>query len=257
MNQKQRLAKILELLEERKQLSQEELAHFFSISKDTARRDILLLTEQELVDRFRGGISLPVIKAQIESYTDRLVSHATEKEAIAKKAIELIENNETIMLDVSTTVQFISKQLTQKGLLVVTHSIDNAVSVSENNRENKVFLLGGYFNPDSHLLYGSFIEDQLNQFYFDYAFIGASGITTDGIFYSELEDVQVKKVILQNSKKICLVLDSSKVNQTSSFKMNFDGIDIIITNSRFPTILQEKIDLYGIKVIITNEEENE
>ena len=66
MDQKQRLAKILELLEEKKKLSQIEIAEFFSISKDTARRDILLLAESNLVERYRGGITLPYTKAKIE-----------------------------------------------------------------------------------------------------------------------------------------------------------------------------------------------
>ncbi|GGH38730.1 DeoR/GlpR family DNA-binding transcription regulator [Paenibacillus segetis] len=256
MDQTQRLARILEILEDRKQLTQEELAMIFSISKDTARRDILALTEQGLVDRIRGGISLPVMRAQIASYTDRLVNHAIDKQAIAAKAVEWIPNGATIMLDVSTTVHFISKQLTQTGLLVVTHSIDNAISVSSRHQDNKVYLLGGYFNPDSHLLYGSSIGEQLKQFYFDYAFIGASGITEDGLFYSELEDVQVKKSILQHSKKVCLVVDASKMNQTSSFKISFEGIDLLITNQHLPAAIQEKLDLYGIEVIVTSEEEH-
>lgn len=257
MNQKQRLSKILELLEERNQLSQEEIVNHFSISKDTARRDILLLTEQELVDRFRGGISLPTIKAQIEKYTERLVSHAREKEAIAKKAINFIKDHDTIMLDVSTTVQFISKLLIQEDLLVVTHSIDNAISTSENQRKNKVFLLGGYFNPDSHLLYGSSIEAQLNNFYFDIAFIGASGLTNNGLFYSEFEDIQVKKAIIQNSKKVCVVIDSSKIMQTTAYKLDLEGIDVIITDSKVPSSIQEKIDSYGIELVILNKEEKE
>lgn len=255
MDQTQRLTKILEVLEDRKQLMQEELAQMFSVSKDTARRDILVLTEHGLVDRIRGGIALPVMKAQIANYTDRLVNEATAKQAIAAKAVPLIPNGATIMLDVSTTVHFIAQQLTQRDLLIVTHSIDNAISVSSQQQHNKVYLLGGYFNPNSHVLSGPSIGEQLQQFYFDYAFIGASGITEDGLFYSELEDIHVKKSLLQHSKKICLVIDKSKINQTSSFKLNFEGIDLLITDQRLPASIQQQLDLHRIEVILTSEEE--
>ncbi|MFC5404585.1 DeoR/GlpR family DNA-binding transcription regulator [Cohnella soli] len=255
MDQTQRLAKILELLESRKQLTQEELALTFSISKDTARRDILSLTEQGLVDRIRGGISLPVMKAQITSYTERLVNHAADKQAIAAKAVACIPSGATIMLDVSTTVHFIAKQLIQTGLLVVTHSIDNAIAVSSGRQDNRVYLLGGYFNPDSHLLYGSSISEQLQQFYFDYAFIGASGLTEDGVFYAELEDIHVKKSIVQHAKKVCLVVDASKTNQTSPFKIGFEGIDLLITNRCLPAAIQEKLDTCGVEVLLTSYEE--
>jgi DeoR family transcriptional regulator, carbon catabolite repression regulator len=255
MDQKQRLAKILELLEQREQLSQEELAKIFSVSKDTARRDILMLTEQGLAERYRGGVSLPLIKAKIEKYSERLVVNSKEKELIARKAVSLIKDNYTVLLDVSTTVNFMAKYMSQKNLFIVTHSIDNAISFSSSNKDNKIFLLGGYFNSESHVMQGYSILEQLSQFCFDYAFIGASGINSEGIFYSDLEDIHVRKSIISNSKNVCIVLDESKFNQTSPFKIGFEGIDTIITNNSIPSHIQKKISEYGIKLIIASEEE--
>ncbi|MEF3399694.1 DeoR family transcriptional regulator, partial [Listeria monocytogenes] len=48
MNQKERIVEELKLLENMKTISQEELMQIFSISKDTARRDILKLVESGL-----------------------------------------------------------------------------------------------------------------------------------------------------------------------------------------------------------------
>ena len=45
MYQEQRLEKILELLEERKQLSAKEMVDYFKVSKDTIRRDFALLSQ--------------------------------------------------------------------------------------------------------------------------------------------------------------------------------------------------------------------
>ena len=255
MDQKQRLIKILELLEQKEQLSQEELVKIFSVSKDTARRDILMLTEQGLAERYRGGISLPLIKAKIEKYSERLVVNSKEKELIASKAANLIKDNNTVLLDVSTTVNFMAKYMNQKDLFIVTHSIDNAISFSSRNKDNKIFLLGGYFNSESHVMHGSSVLEQLNQFYFDYAFIGASGINSEGIFYSDLEDIHVRKSIISKSKNVCIVLDESKFNQTSSFKIGFEGIDTIITNKPIPSSIEKKINDYNIKLIIASEEE--
>ena len=55
MYQEQRLEKILELLEERKQLSAKEMVDYFKVSKDTIRRDFALLSQRQLVRRTHGG----------------------------------------------------------------------------------------------------------------------------------------------------------------------------------------------------------
>ena len=98
MNQKDRLKTILELLEERKELSTEELIEELAVSKDTIRRDILVLLNQELVERYRGGISLPVMKEKIQTYTDRMIANAKAKNAIALKAIEEINSHQVLFL---------------------------------------------------------------------------------------------------------------------------------------------------------------
>ena len=54
MYQEQRLEKILELLEERKQLSAKEMVDYFKVSKDTIRRDFALLSQRQLVRRTHG-----------------------------------------------------------------------------------------------------------------------------------------------------------------------------------------------------------
>ena len=49
MYQEQRLEKILELLEERKQLSAKEMVDYFKVSKDTIRRDFAPVSYTHLI----------------------------------------------------------------------------------------------------------------------------------------------------------------------------------------------------------------
>ncbi|CCQ21668.1 HTH-type transcriptional repressor GlcR [Listeria monocytogenes N53-1] len=151
MNQKERIVEELKLLENMKTISQEELMQIFSISKDTARRDILKLVESGLAERYPGGVSLPVLKPQIESYTSRLVKQSEQKQKIAYVAGKVIKDHMTIYLDVSTTVHFLASGLEQNDLVVVTNSMDNAIAASQ-KEDNKVYLLGGFFNFHSRVL---------------------------------------------------------------------------------------------------------
>ncbi|MGX7263600.1 DeoR/GlpR family DNA-binding transcription regulator [Enterococcus crotali] len=253
MDQTERIAKILELLQEKEKLDAAELATYFHVSKDSIRRDILLIVNDGLAERYRGGIRLPIIKTKIENYSKRLVANSQEKIQIARKAVKEISANQTIWLDVSTTAQFIAKELTQENVLIVTNSIDNALSATEKNNEQAVFLLGGYFNSRSHLLHGTSIITQLANYYFDVAFIGASGINEAGLFYSELEDIELKQTIIKNAKRTCVVMDSSKVRNTTNFKLDFSEIDMLITDKPLPKTLIAQLKKAEVQIIFAED----
>lgn len=252
MNQQERVAKILAMLEEQPKISQEELMSLFAISKDTARRDIVKLVESGLAERYPGGISRPVLKAQIETYSRRLIKDATEKQRIAQGALQLIPLGGTIYLDVSTTVQFLAANLPANNVTVVTNSMDNALAVSPKTG-NQVYLLGGFFKADSRLLAGESVLQQLSQFNFDWAFIGGAGLTEQGVFYSELADCQLKQTVIHNAQKVCLLIDSSKINQQSAYKIGFSGIDLIITDRPLGASLMKVLAAEEIAVIIVKE----
>ncbi len=248
MTQQERLVEILKLLESKEILKQEEIAQQFNVSKDTARRDILKLVEENLVERTKGGIQLPVIKQQITDYQNRIIQHSTEKKQVATLASSLINSTQTIWLDVSTTVELLSQKNLPKETLFVTNSVDNAISFSKNN--NQVYLLGGYYQADSHLLKGPMLMTQLMNFYFDIAFIGASGISEEGIFFDELEDIDLHQQLRAQSKQVILLIDSSKENLRTSFKVSWETIDTLIVNQPLSTSLQEAINQHPITMMI-------
>ena len=249
MNQKDRIVRILDMLKTRQKISQDKLIELFSISRDTARRDILKLVESGLAERYPGGVSQPIFKHEIENYSNRLIKQAKEKRKIAEIALSLINSQMVIYLDVSTTVNFLALDLKQNDLTIVTNSIDNALGIVPEIKP-RVYLLGGSLNLETRVLYGELLLQQIRPFNFDYSFIGAGGITKEGIFYSELTDVYLKKEIINNSQKVCLLVDSTKVNKRSAYKIDFSGIDLIITDKPFPKELMEKLKSKNIKVLM-------
>ena len=56
MIQEKRIELIKQLLEERQELTTKDIMDEFDVSQDTARRDIVLLTERGEVRRTHGGI---------------------------------------------------------------------------------------------------------------------------------------------------------------------------------------------------------
>lgn len=54
--------------------------------------------------RTHGGVALPELRKELTSYQERRISHPDNKRRIGEAAAKLIHDRETIILDVSTTV---------------------------------------------------------------------------------------------------------------------------------------------------------
>ncbi|GAF08138.1 transcriptional repressor of phosphotransferase system [Paenibacillus pini JCM 16418] len=175
MYQEERLLKILEYLKEHQTMSVVDICTQFEVSRDTARRDIVRLVQEGVVIRTHGGLSLPELKQEILSYKDRLIDESESKQRIGTIGAKLIQDHETVILDVSTTVQFVAEQINAKHITVVTHSIDN-VGILSNRDDLQIYILGGYLNVKDRALYGPSIITKLSEIRADKAFIGAVAI---------------------------------------------------------------------------------
>ena len=251
MYQEERLLKILEYLKEHNTMSIHNICEMFSVSRDTARRDIIKLIEQGTAIRTHGGISLPALRNTIEAYRERLKYYSEEKKAIAKKAMELIKEEEHYFFDVSTTVSFLAEYL-NKSVTVFTHSLDNIEILSE-KKEIFVHSIGGLLNNKNRFFYKPGCTAYLDGIRFDAAFIGAAAINDNGIYYDDEEDAFVKQAAVKKSDKVIILTDSKKFKLSSYYKgVNWDQIDVIITDHRPPSVFMNTIEANDIQLIIVD-----
>lgn len=199
MYQQERLSKIMKLLEEKEVLSSQEIMEAFRISRDTARRDIVKLSEKGAVIRTHGGIALPQINNIIEEYKGRQQLNVASKKRIGKAAAELIKQGQVCFFDVSTTVCFLCANLI-KPSVIYTNSMDNlSILVEKENIE--VCAVGGNINRKNRFSYGGEAREQLMKIRFDAAFLGAAAISEDGIYFEEKEDADVKRIAASQSRE--------------------------------------------------------
>lgn len=187
------------LLEEKEVLSSQEIMEAFRISRDTARRDIVKLSEKGAVIRTHGGIALPQINNIIEEYKGRQQLNVASKKRIGKAAAELIKQGQVCFFDVSTTVCFLCANLI-KPSVIYTNSMDNlSILVEKENIE--VCAVGGNINRKNRFSYGGEAREQLMKIRFDAAFLGAAAISEDGIYFEEKEDADVKRIAASQSRE--------------------------------------------------------
>ena len=99
----ERQATIVRFLLEKGKVRVKELSEEFQVTEDCIRKDLKALENAGRLKRTYGGAILSQDYPLERDVVDRRNYHLEKKKIIAAKAMELIKNNETIFLDISTT----------------------------------------------------------------------------------------------------------------------------------------------------------
>ena len=124
----QRREKILELLREDGSAKVIALSKIFRVSEVTIRQDLEKLENDGLITREHGGAFLKEVESQVRNFTLMNKANLDKKAIVGKKAAELVEDGETIILDSGSTTTEIAKNLTaRKNLTVITNALNIAL----------------------------------------------------------------------------------------------------------------------------------
>ncbi|EOH90164.1 DeoR/GlpR family DNA-binding transcription regulator [Enterococcus pallens] len=249
---------IMQTLEKKQALSLKEIIQLTGVSRDTARRDIVKLAENNLVQRTYGGISLPQSFKRLDDYLQRSVEGHVEKQQLAKVAGEMVYDSQTIYLDVSTTISYIPQYLTDsENILAVTNSIDIADRLLRNST-SKTRMLGGNLDREKRCVNGTRPLMELEQYTFDIAFLSVVGIDSSGVYYAYEEDLDMKNKLREQTAKLVLLADHRKINQAHYFKAySWDQVDILITNEALPKELSKILEKQKVEVFYSGGKPND
>src|SRR5262249_35190896 len=125
----QRRRKILDLIEDRGQITVKDLAARFDVSAVTARGDVDALASGGAGVRSHGGAVRRVKDNQDYPLRLKETLHRAEKTKIGKAAAELVHSNEVIILDSGTTTAEIARHLKTRKLQSLT-VISNALNIA-------------------------------------------------------------------------------------------------------------------------------
>lgn len=231
MYQDQRLEAILKLLQNREILTTEQVIERFQVSRDTARRDFVKLTQEGRVKRIHGGIMRLESNNQIVSFNDRLQKFTTAKKHIAELANEFIQEQGTYFFDVSTTVLQLA-QMVKVPATFYTHSLDNSIMLSA-NKNVELHTLGGQFFQKNRFFYSLNEADLLSQINFDAVFIGAAGLKDGKVSFENSEDAYLKRLAMKNAKTRILLAEDTKFMKESTYNVGtLSDFDYLLTDKR-------------------------
>lgn len=250
-----RLKKIEELLIENGSVMISNLSELLNVSEETIRRDLEKLEKKTKLKRVRGGAYLPEISDQEVPIGIREKIFIKEKELIGKKCINLIEENDCVMFDSSTTVLHIAKNLnmSKKKVTVITNSLKIADEF-QNNKNVKLICLGGFFRKSTSSFIGYMTTDVLEKLSANKAFISCKSVSKDfGVTDTHELEAMVRKTMLKNSMKKYLVLDHTKFASPSINKIcDLRDLDAIVTDREITKEYSEFLKKNEVEIIITS-----
>ncbi|PWH14741.1 MAG: DeoR/GlpR transcriptional regulator [Anaerolineae bacterium] len=250
---------ILETLEARGSVTVNEMVERFGVSEMTIRRDLDALERRGLLRRVHGGAVLDRGRSYEPPFVARSVENLAAKQQIARAAVALIENGDSIILDVGTTTLEIARQLVDKqNLTVITPCLQIATLLAE-NPNIRLILTGGIVRPTELSMVGHLAERALRDFYVDKLFLGAAGVDLEaGLTEYNLEDTLVKQVMIKNAKRVILVADSSKFGRIAFTAIApINVINTLITDHSLDPDWVKRLEKLDIEVILCGATPNE
>lgn len=250
---------ILELVQRSESVRVTELAERLQVSESTIRTDLETLDEQGYLLRVRGGAiarQFDTENGSSSSLAQRALTNALEKQAIARWAAGMIEDGDVIMLDASSTVLHIATFLRdRRNLTIFTNGIDVARAMAK-EASNTVIILGGILRQNGNSITGEISKQLLQDYHIQTAFLSCSSFTVEqGLFESNLQEAQMKALMLQASQRCVAVLDSSKIGNVglTAFATMAD-IDYFVTDENIEDDTIEEIQSNNTYVIVCGDQ---
>jgi DeoR/GlpR family transcriptional regulator of sugar metabolism len=250
----QRRQKILELLTEDGVAQVSGLSKIFKISEVTIRQDLARLEEEGYVVREHGGAYLKSLPDQVQSYTFQHMENMDKKSLIGRRAAELIEEGDAVILDSGSTTTQIAHHIKHlKNLTIVTNAI-NIPFIIGGQPGITVLLTSGEFKAPTLSLTGQKAADFFENLHVDKLFLATAGITLRaGLTYPSISDLPVKRAMIQAASTVYLVADSTKLGKQSLASLGaLSLIHYLITDEDISQEYLDEFSKHGIKFIIAS-----
>lgn len=259
MYEEERKAAIVEYVQKNLRASIDELAMKYSVSKSTIRRDLMELENNKLIKRTHGGaISMEVVSFE-PTFTEKESRYAQEKELIAQKAVEFIQDGDTIIMDAGTTTFLMSKHLKSfSDLTVVTNSIMIAQELL-NCSKIEVIVVGGSLRKSTQALVGPLTDEALEKIHVDTCFIATNGLDIrEGLTTPNITEATTKRRMMDSAKSIVLLADHTKIGKVSFAKFgNISEIDQFIVDDKIPEDVLNSLVNMNVRVCVATTESEE
>jgi len=252
-----RKAELVSYLSEAEQVTVNQLAERFDVSRDTVRRDLHQLHKEGLVVRTHGGaVSVNAVAAAEKKLDVRMRQHPTEKDQIGALAATLVSDNSVLMLNAGTTTLSVVRHLSERrDLTIATNNLRIAAEISPNTVRD-IYVFGGSVRLGGQATIGpvslQFPGGRDLQLRCDLALISVGAVSArDGYSTSNLAEAIMMGEMMERAAKVAILADSSKFTQPLFAQIaELDHADYLVTDAKPPADLAHALKQAHVDVLI-------
>jgi DeoR/GlpR family transcriptional regulator of sugar metabolism len=207
------------------------LANRLEVSQATIRRDLNRLERLDLLTRVRGGAAATT--SPEPSFVEVATGDHQARDAVARRAAELVQGGDVLLLDIGTTVHQLSTHLHGKPVTVMTSNL----AVYEElvpDPDIELILLGGVVRRNYKSLVGFLTEDCVRQVRAGRLFMGTSGVRSDGtVVDTTAVEVPGRRAMIAAADQVVLVADESKFPGSGYATVcGPEALDVVVTTEQ-------------------------
>jgi DeoR family transcriptional regulator, fructose operon transcriptional repressor len=246
----ERKIKILEEVAQKKKVTVRTMAQSLKVSGATVRTYLRDLERAGMLIRTHGGAIAKTKTGYELASEQKEVHHLEEKRRIARVALGLIEDGDTIILDTGTTTLELARCLYERrNLTVVTNDLTIA-GILESMETTTIIFMGGVVRRGFHCTVGIQGRELTVGLTADKAFMATNGFTvTKGATTPDINQAETKKHMMAIATKVILLCDHSKIGKVSFVQFAAsDQIDVLVTD-QLDAHEQQLIEKQGIQAL--------
>lgn len=225
-----------------------QLATRFNVSEMTIRRDLDELELKGRIERVRGGA---VASMTERPFTETVIERLAEKEQIGRAAAALVQEGQSVMIDVGTTALQLARSLREREVTVITTNLAVYEDLFGSSSVTLV-LAGGQVRRNYRSLVGLIAEQTLRSLSADVAFIGASGVDRRLMVRDSTDvEVPIKRAMIAAANRSVLLADGSKFASGAFLSVcAATELDTVVTDSSVPEGSRRSLQDAGVEVIV-------
>jgi DeoR/GlpR family transcriptional regulator of sugar metabolism len=225
-----------------------DLAESFGVSEMTVRRDLGALARDGKVERVHGG----AMEAGLEpGFSQIEVERFDIKDRLGAAAAALVQDGQTVMIDIGTTTLQAAHHLHGREITIVTSSL----AVFEELLPDpaiELVLPGGLVRRNYRSLVGVLAEDSLRQLKADILFLGTSAVDARlGVWDSTMVEVPIKRAMMDAADRCVLLADSAKFGMRGVVRVcGPERLHALVTDAGVAPRVRAALERAGVEVVV-------
>jgi DeoR family transcriptional regulator, fructose operon transcriptional repressor len=246
----ERRSRLVEMIRQRGFASLPNLAETLAVSESTVRRDLDFLEESGVAQRTHGGVFYTGPSPKLAHFDQRQSLNWDKKRQIAVAASELIDDNDTILLDGGSTTYELAQLLVGRPLQVVTNSLPVANLFTSSGNADLIFV-GGYVHAKTGVSLGPYANQMLAALNVRRAVISVAGINERGCYNSNLLLVETERAMMTSAEEVIVVADSTKFGHRSLSQLcELKNIDVLVTDHEIAADWRDRLAAEEVRLVV-------